>query len=186
MDDDEERKNITRQLQFNLEAGEEVGEDEQEEEIEKTGNEDEAKDDGDKKPAARDLAGLSASAEARDNNSLKLIPFRELKDMIESKCICKECHSPMVISQETYGLANNLYLECCATHSDGRHTQKHAAAIKSQQFGNIDHKRHESASVYTINYLLVIAMMMLGLGIESVVTMLGLLGIRSSIGDQRC
>jgi len=46
------------------------------------------------------------------DNSLKLIPYDQLKAMIQGNCVCKECHSPLIMTQETFGIATNINLFC--------------------------------------------------------------------------
>ena len=54
----------------------------------------------------------------RDDRSMKLLPFAELKQFVESNCKCKHCGCPVVLSQETMGIAMNLHL-CCVPKSAG-------------------------------------------------------------------
>lgn len=51
--------------------------------------------------------------EVRPSTGSKLIPFPELKSLVESNCVCQGCASKGVVSlltltEETYGLATNL------------------------------------------------------------------------------
>jgi len=123
--------------------------------------------------------------------STKLIQFDRLKHMIESKCACKVCGSPVRLRQETFGLATNLYL--CCVPPDKRYAI-HRGDAKADTIGlqmpnmpNDDgrHVAKDNAGKYLINLLLVLAMQQLGLGLVSVTTFLATLGIRSSMGNAR-
>ena len=91
--------------------------------------------------------------------------------MIETNCKCKVCDSPVVLHQVTMGIATNLHLQCLPSLPD--------AKVYSSKISPdcIQKSWVDSASNYIINYLLIVAMMSLGLGMESVVTFLALLGI---------
>jgi len=170
IEDDSSQEGL-RQLLF---EGEEEEEDEEEVVVEEVAVEEEEED--------SNLEQKHAAA-ARDHAGMKLIPFDQQKSLVETNCICKKCHSPLNLTQDTFGLATNLYLECACTNDDGR-MKPHKSAINSNSFGIIDNKTtRKSAAIYTINYQFTMAMMMMGLGVDSVVNFLGMLGIRSSLGD---
>jgi len=129
--------------------------------------------------------------DASDAGGIKLIPFDELKRMFRKACVCKTCGSPVKLTQETYGLATNLYLTCIPR--DKRWAQHHFR-IDADKIGTTKTKKtkaddgdgrqfRDSAKQYLLNYLLVLGMQQLGLGLESMTNMLGTLGIRSSIGN---
>jgi len=144
------------------------------------------------KPAA--VAGSEAAQEALETTT-KLITFDGLKKMIEQRCGCKFCGSPVILQQETYGLATNLYLTCVPSD---RRNKVHKYDFKSDTIGGVpapstasdasDDRRRvakDNAGRYMINHLLVLAMHQLALGIVSVTTILATLGIRSGIGNNR-
>ena len=52
---------------------------------------------------------------AVDDASMKLLPYPKLKQMVEESCVCRYCKSPVLLKQETFGIATNLYLVCQPT-----------------------------------------------------------------------
>jgi len=128
----------------------------------------------------------SVTYQSVDDNAVKLIPFPDLKQLIEENCVCKECHSPLELSQETFGLATNVCVRCLpgdkqfADHGDKMWSER----LKTNDEYE-DDETPDSARNYIINSLLVLAMQQLGLGTVSVATMLGAIGIRHSLGKIR-
>ena len=118
-----------------------------------------------------------------DNQSAKLISFPDLKSLVEMNCACKHCHSPIILLQETFGLATNLCLvctpadKCFSCHWDTRSSEPLKDGKKDE--------KPDTASNYLINHLLVLAMQQLGLGLQSIATFLSVLGLWPSIGSVR-
>jgi len=128
-----------------------------------------------------------------DDCSMKLIPYDELRRMIRKSCICRTCGSPVKLSQETYGLATNLYLKCCPRD---RRWAVHNNKMECEEIGlpkcndgaddgqnDNDRRSKPSSKIYLINSLAVLAMQQLGMGLDGLSTITGTLGIRSSIGN---
>jgi len=122
--------------------------------------------------------------ESVDENSIKLISFPALKCLIENTCVCKECHRPVVLTQETFGLATNVCVSCVM---EDKCWKPHSMTERSETLRGEDEDDGslDSASSYLLNYLLVFAMQQLGLGQASVSTFLRILGIRASLGNQK-
>lgn len=112
----------------------------------------------------------------------KLIPFGQLKAFVESNCCCRHCHAKIEVTQETFGLATNLCLLCeSREEDDGRRTTRHKATMMAERINPTP--QHDSGSNYISNFMLMIAMQMLGLGVQSTTVFLGLLGMRPSLGN---
>jgi len=122
---------------------------------------------------------------------MKLIPFDALKTMFTRACACKFCGSPVTLRQETFGLATNLYLTCIPRDNC---FAKHQYKVSGDEIGtgnpagppddgsSASVVARDSAKKYLINILAVLAMQQLGLGMDGMMTLLGTLGIRSSMG----
>jgi hypothetical protein len=121
--------------------------------------------------------------------------------MIEGSCRCKICGAPVILKQKTYGIATNLYLECCP--SDGRRNKHYDNIISERIYtkgaaappppaaapavAKIDGRkapRENAAKNYLINSLLWLAAQQLGLGSESILTFLGMLGMKATTGNR--
>lgn len=81
----------------------------EEEDLPDAVNEAEDDDDSEAGTEVEDLSSFDSGA--------KLIPFPDLKLLIESNSVCKECAikgvvSPLKLSEETFGVATNLKLVC--------------------------------------------------------------------------
>lgn len=124
-----------------------------------------------------------SSLPSLDDAGAKLIPFSELKKFVESSCCCKTCHADIEVTQETWGMATNICITCESRKEvDGRRTIRHSSIMTAERID--DNASRDSASNYIVNMRVVIAMQMLGLGLQSVTMFLGLLGIRHSIGNK--
>lgn len=124
-----------------------------------------------------------------DASSMKLLPMVPLKEMFEKACCCKHCCSPVKATQKTSGTATTLTLTCIP--SDGR-AKPHTHVIEPERVSrpapedpSDDERKQpkESAACFLVNCLLVLAMQQVGLGLESIVTTLAMLGMRSSMGN---
>jgi len=47
-----------------------------------------------------------------ERDDVKLIPFGNLKKLIEDHCVCKGCSAQVVLSEETFGIATTVCLRC--------------------------------------------------------------------------
>jgi len=134
---------------------------------------------------------LKMHYKAVDESGFKLLPFTELKSMIEERCACKFCQSPVVVTQKTFGIATDLYLTCQPV--DRRKKKTHTYSLtgkkiktKKAELTKTGQKavHRDLAQQYLLNSLLILAMQQLGLGLSSVTTLLGMIGIRPTIGNQ--
>jgi hypothetical protein len=152
------------------------------------GEEDESDDETEEGEEDEEEDEVSEKLPADPDAGLKLINFLELKGMVQIACRCRHCDSPVTLEQETFGLATNLYLTCIpADKRFGAHTYNlrgdevipSASAAAATGPGQ---NRYDTSGNYVINSLLVLVTQQLGLGMKSVSTFLGGLGIRASVG----
>jgi hypothetical protein len=119
----------------------------------------------------------------------KLLRFDQLKTMIEDRCICRFCGSPLLLTQDTKGLATKLFLTC--KPKDGRYNchsykiipTRVPPVITEEMMADRRKLPKDSAKVYLQNYMFVLLMQELGIGLRRATSILGLLGIRHSIGN---
>jgi len=113
-----------------------------------------------------------------DNESVKLVSYPQLKETIENHLCCKLCASERRIGylnmkQETFKLATVLTLTC---------KYGHTVDIVLER---IDKTKRHSSDNFKINFYFILAMQLLGKGLRTMCTFLGLLGIRTSEGDYK-
>jgi hypothetical protein len=110
--------------------------------------------------------------------------------MIEERCVCSICGSPLLLTQDTKGLATKLFLTCtpgdkrCTAHKHSIIPEKVPVVIDLEE---MDRRKlpKDSTLCYQINYLFVVLMQQLGIGLDRAKTLLGLLGMRAAMGDER-
>jgi hypothetical protein len=126
---------------------------------------------------------------ALDNLATKLISFPYLKEVIENSCVCKLCHAPVKLSQETFGLATNLCLECCP---DDRRRNIHRTLLEADKIEDpaeppapegAKKEQQDSAKRYLINTLMVLGMQQIGAGLTCMEKFFGTLGVKTSFGN---
>jgi hypothetical protein len=144
-------------------------------------------------------SGSDDSEDDANETANKLIPFDQLKRMIEGSCCCKICGQPVILKQETFGIATNLFLECVpcdkrkkphysSITADRIYTKGDVLAPAASTDEKVDRRklpREGAAKNYIMNSLLWLAAQQLGLGVESIQTFLGMLGMKSSIGNKK-
>jgi len=113
-----------------------------------------------------------------DQDSVKLISFLELKQKTENNMSCKLCASKkrvgyITVQQKTYKLATVLTFQC---------NRGHNFSVAPER---IDDSKIDTSENFKINFCFVLAMQILGKGLRSMSTFLGLLGIRVSEGNYR-
>jgi hypothetical protein len=145
-----------------------------------------------KKPPPSPSSAVSSDGVPRpwQEMSNKLIQFDQLKTLIEGRCACRICGSPVLLTQDMKGLATKIYLTCIPTdkrwtpHKDSIIPEKLPAVINVEE---TDRRKlpKDSTLCYQINFLFVLAMQQLGIGLGSATNLLGILGMRANLGDER-
>lgn len=111
--------------------------------------------------------------------------------MIESCCRCVFCDSAVEVCQETFSIATNLHLTWCPKD---KRFKPHTCCVKAER---LDGKEHDpftatpseknnddcAGNCVSNSSVLVLAMQQLGLGMRSVLTFLGTLGMQASMGN---
>lgn len=127
-----------------------------------------------------------------DDGGMKIVHFPSLKRMVERFCRCRECGSDVTSEQDTLGTATDLCLTCIPKDKRfASHAHCMTAEELTQSEGNNDpfttkqddKKNTDSAGNHLINTVLALGMQQLGMGMNSVVTFLGTIGVRASLGD---
>jgi len=120
------------------------------------------------------------------NEGLKLIPFLKLKNLVAGSCKCRSCGSDLLLTQETHGIATNIFLTCVPcdkrkkAHKQTIESPKLVAEPASED-GRKNRFQGSRIQDYLMNSLLVLGMHQVGLsGVE---TFLGMLGMRKLIGN---
>jgi hypothetical protein len=135
------------------------------------------------------MAPTDADAEPPAESGFKLLRFDQLKTMIEDRCVCRFCGCPLLLTQDTKGLATKLFLTCkpkdgrCNCHSYKIIPTRVPPVITENMMADRRKLPKDSAKVYLQNYMFVLLMQELGIGLKRATAILGLLGIRHSIGN---
>jgi hypothetical protein len=145
-------------------------------------------------PTKTSADGSSVPSVDANDAGMKLLPFNQLKSLIEGSCCCKICQRPVLLKQETLGVATNLFLECVP---ENKRKKPHFYSLTAEKLPTppppppgekVDKRklpRERAAKKYLLNSLLWLAAQQLGLGVESIQTFLGMLGMKSSVGSKQ-